>query len=621
MNRGQKHRFEFHSRGGGDKMMQKSAFLSVDSHEVISIAPTIERIHLESDSESIKLSKSNSQSKPRSGSLMVVSSSKPQYLDLRVLEIVNPQLLSLSPNSISSRTNSKRNSLLSPYNDLNSSRRNRASPSLVNEESQEKPRKFSYSIPKAYENNEDDIILMNVINKKKALEEVSIALKEKKNELSNTNAEIDAKQANLNSINKELQLKSLELQVKNSASPKNALEFSKNFLNKLEGIKEERDAFTKRNSVKLDINGFNLEIDATLEQLIPDSLDIISWKTGFNTGFEKGLSVGLHEGESLGIEVGEEQGLIKSIMMFKEKQKISGAVFEEDYSEKSSVHGEELADIINELKEDALEKKNDPDEEKSVVERENYSDIFDKEQIINRQNQEKINDKVEEYRKNIEIAKASLEKIEETKATIMVKNVGKVQDTSYSIINNQKKGLVRSSTIRENSLKMKLSKNHRIRTMKEHKSEPLLPKPIVSRKTENFEKSKSMRKISDADQITEENKISEEDLKDKNKSPKEINNYEIFHIKITKDLQNDPNNKLNINLQELNNDSSRFISKSSRSKNSSINSKRSDYHFNSHSEVENDLINMSNENNMPLSLDRSQKELKDIRDSRENKDN
>ena len=312
----QQYHFDFRPRIGNEfKSISKSPLLKIDNLQSISVVPGLSIALPENLSLQLKVSQ-----KPRSESLLVINSSDIQGIDPKLLESVNLAKIVGSDKAkllLNNAAMLKRHSVLSPTLSKLTEKVGFASESVspdLDKSSLESHRKQSKSFISPFEPPKDDILLMNIITKQKAIEELSSSVKIKKTEVNTLNTEIEQKNQALGMIKREMQLKYLELQAISKPSEKNILEYKKQFIEKLDDIKEEKDVKVKKNSVLLDVNGISVEIEARLEELVPNSLDIISWKAGFNVGFEKGLSVGLTEGEQLGIEVGSEQGLAKKII-------------------------------------------------------------------------------------------------------------------------------------------------------------------------------------------------------------------------------------------------------------------------------------------------------------------
>ncbi|OMJ92678.1 hypothetical protein SteCoe_4557 [Stentor coeruleus] len=294
-----KHMFEFRPRLMAEsKSANKLQFLAVEPSESMSIIP-ISKQKKQDDSEKLKR-KNTIYTKSRSESLLSTN------IEPKQLEIEQGMNSKFNlPKGL------KRHSMLYMPNEYVKTKNRQSTLSRIDEVPGEKRKTLgNISVP---DTSKDDIILQNILNKQKAFEDLNFSIKSKKNELSSIQSEIDARQHNLNSMKREIQLKYIEYQAINP-SDRSPADLKKNFFDKLEGIREEKDAKNKKNSkVLLEVNEGNVEIDASLDQLIPENLDIVSWKAGFNSGYEKGHFVGHKEGESLGLEMGIELGCVKQI--------------------------------------------------------------------------------------------------------------------------------------------------------------------------------------------------------------------------------------------------------------------------------------------------------------------
>jgi hypothetical protein len=298
--RGQKHHFEFRSKVQSD-LKQKKAVLSIEVPTSISLAPIPSLSTLQFNPNPVEFLEAHK--KNRSESVLVTNSQLLLPMSLNPAE-TQSKIIKDNINIL------KRNSMIiSPIltKDL------LVPTPIPTDPKAQNPGKMSQDLSNSIETDKNDIILMHILAKKKVYEDLSNILKEKKNEVQTISLEIEEKKNELNSVAKEVQMKYLELQAIEKPS-KNSLNFFKRVLvQNIEGIKEEKsfDSFEKK--VLVDVNGVSVEIDARLSELIPSSVDIVSWKTGFSAGYEKGMSVGLVQGEELGKEVGEEQGFVKGI--------------------------------------------------------------------------------------------------------------------------------------------------------------------------------------------------------------------------------------------------------------------------------------------------------------------
>lgn len=294
-----KHMFEFRPRLMAEsKSVNKLQFLAVEPSESMSFIPMSKQ---KKQDENDKIKKKNTTySKPRSESFLSAGIEPKQF---EVDQGLN--------NKINLPKGFKRHSMLYMPNEFGKSKNRQSLLAKIDEIPGDKRKTLSnISVP---DTSKDDIILQNILNKQKAFEDLSSSIKSKKTELSSIQSEIDARQHNLNSMKREIQLKYIEYQAI-SPSNRSPADLKKNFFDKLEGIREEKDVKNKKNSkVLLEVNEGNVEIDASLDQLIPENLDIVSWKAGFNSGYEKGHYVGHREGESLGLEIGIELGYVNQI--------------------------------------------------------------------------------------------------------------------------------------------------------------------------------------------------------------------------------------------------------------------------------------------------------------------
>ena len=259
MKKEQKHRFEFRLHSGVDKQSIKAINFKIESSASLSIHSSA--VKPQENPKILQLAEDHSRKKsnyqlskmPKQRSESVLMS--PIYLESKTKNFSNG--LSEKRQSLMTSFDPESKKLSSPNNLLE-----------VPNSSLQNP------LP---ETIKDDILMMQILTKQQAYKDLTLQTKSKKTELESVSAELDEKQNSLNAMKREIQLKYLELQAINIPTAKNASQFKRAVMQKFEGIREERSALNKENNqVLLEVNGTNVTIDASLQELIPQNLDIIS---------------------------------------------------------------------------------------------------------------------------------------------------------------------------------------------------------------------------------------------------------------------------------------------------------------------------------------------------------
>ncbi|CAG9332090.1 unnamed protein product [Blepharisma stoltei] len=161
--------------------------------------------------------------------------------------------------------------------------------------------------------------------KKEEIEKLEKEIKEKKKILEILDKDIAQKQKMIESVDYE---EPLSAGLRGGISPINKK--SAFFQSKSGKNKAQSPRFSLRNEESNFMSGQDFA------EIIPEGVEISSWKAGFNTGYEKGRVDGFSDGEKLGYEQGQTDGYLQAIKEQSEENEKDSAWSEENQKDTNS---------------------------------------------------------------------------------------------------------------------------------------------------------------------------------------------------------------------------------------------------------------------------------------------